>query len=200
MSERVQAHVAHRRSASATRERILATASELFYSQGIRATSADRIIDQVGVTKVTFYRHFRTKSDLVVAYLEAQGKAERAWLESIQDEGDPSAWVATLAGGIGEVSCRPGFRGCTFINAAAEYSDPEDPVRIAVAVYREWMLGYFAGLAVAAGARDVAAAAQQLQVLRDGAMIGGYLGDAQAMAAPLRAALEAVLGIPSARA
>ncbi|WP_199523666.1 TetR/AcrR family transcriptional regulator [Micromonospora craterilacus] len=52
---------------SATRARILTAANELFYAQGIRATNADRIIEQVGITKVTFYRHFRTKSELVVA-------------------------------------------------------------------------------------------------------------------------------------
>ena len=102
-----------------TRDRILAAATELFYAQGIRATSADRIIEVVGTTKVTFYRHFRTKGDLVVAYLQLQAAAEREWMESARQAGDPVASLRALATGIGAASCSPGFRGCPFINAAA---------------------------------------------------------------------------------
>ena len=61
-----------------TRERILAAAADLFYARGLRSVSADKIIERVGITKVTFYRHFRTKDDLVVAYLERQAERERA--------------------------------------------------------------------------------------------------------------------------
>src|SRR5690606_10137675 len=97
-----------------TRERILEAANQLFYSQGIRATSADRIIEMVGITKVTFYRHFRTKGDLVVAYLEQQAAAERAWMESVIEQGDPIGSLRAFATGIGAASCQPGFRGCAF--------------------------------------------------------------------------------------
>ncbi|MGW8482015.1 TetR/AcrR family transcriptional regulator [Microbacterium sp. NPDC055903] len=178
---------------SATRERILAAANELFYAHGIRATSADRIIDQVGITKVTFYRHFHSKSDLVVAYLEQQAEQERAWISSIHDPEDPVGSLHALAEGIGEASCSPGFRGCAFINAAAEFSDQGDPVRTAVDAHRGWMLAEFARIADEAGARDAEPVARQLMILRDGAMVNGYLGDPEAVAVSLSAAFSAVV-------
>ncbi|MFC4562356.1 TetR/AcrR family transcriptional regulator [Nocardiopsis mangrovi] len=180
-------------SGSVTRARILAAANEFFYAQGIRATSADRIIEQVGITKVTFYRHFRTKGDLVVAYLEEQAAAEREWLAGTRREGDPVESLRALATDIGAASCSPGFRGCAFINAAAEFSDPADPVRATVDAHRAWMLGEFAGIAAEAGVEDMDAAARQLMILRDGAMVNGYLGEAETVAASLAAAFTSIL-------
>ena len=193
MQAETAATVPRARSAEATRERILSAASELFYAQGIRATSADRIIEQVGITKVTFYRHFRTKSDLVVAYLGQQSAGERGWMEGLHEAGDAEATLTALAKGIGEASCSPGFRGCAFINAAAEFSDPADPVRAAVNAHRQWMLDEFAGIARDAGARKPEAVARQLLILRDGAMVNGYLGDQEWVADSLVAAFRSVI-------
>jgi AcrR family transcriptional regulator len=179
--------------APGTRARILAAADELFYAHGIRATSADRVIERVGITKVTFYRHFRTKSDLAVAYLEQQAIRERGWMEGVRAAGDPLGSLRALATGIGAASCRPGFRGCPFINAAAEFADPADPVRVAVEAHRRWMLDAFADLAAEAGAHDVASAARQLMILRDGAMVNGYLDEPEAIAASLAAGFAAIV-------
>jgi len=179
--------------ASPTRARILAAAGELFYAHGIRATSADRIIESVGITKVTFYRHFRTKSDLVVAYLGEQAAADRAWMESARRTGHPLESLRAFATGIGAASCSPGFRGCAFINAAAEYSDAQDPVRIAVAEHRRWMHEQFAALAAEAQVRDVDSVARQLVILRDGGMVSGYLGDPTSIADALGAAFTAIV-------
>lgn len=176
-----------------TRGRILGAANDLFYAQGIRATSADRIIEQVGITKVTFYRHFRTKSDLVVAYLEQQAAAERGWIESARHDGDPVGSLRALATGIGAASCSPGFRGCPFINAAAEFSDPDDPVRDAVQAHRDWTRDQFAAIAADAGVPDPEATARQLMILRDGAMVNGYLGDPETVADSLAAGFTAIL-------
>lgn len=181
------------RSGPATRMRILETAGELFYAHGVRAVSADRIIEQVGLTKVTFYRHFRTKGDLVVAYLEQQAAGERAWVEGVRRAGDPTGSLRALAADLGAASCRPGFRGCAFINAAAEFPDEGDPVREVVDRHRGWLLGAFADLAAEAGVRDVSATAGQLMLLRDGAMVNGYLGDASAVAETLATAFAAVI-------
>lgn len=180
-------------SGSATRARILATANEMFYAHGIRATSADRIIEQVGITKVTFYRHFRTKSDLVVAYLEEQAAAERRWIQSVRIDEDPVGSLRALAAGIGAASCSPGFRGCAFINAAAEFADPEDPVRVTVEAHRRWMLDAFADIAAEAGVDDIDSTAKQLMIVRDGAMVSGYLDDPTSVAAPLEAAFTSII-------
>ncbi len=169
----------------ATRERILQAANDLFYSEGIRGTSADRIIAEVGITKVTFYRHFPTKSDLTVAYLQQQAVGERAWFTSTRQIGSAEASLRALAEGIGAASCSPGFRGCAFINAAAEFADPADPVRAVVAEHRRWMLDQFADIASDAGLSDAQSVARRLMLLRDGAMVNGYLGDATSVAASL---------------
>jgi len=181
------------RSGPSTRERILGAASELFYANGIRATSADRIIEQVGVTKVTFYRHFRSKGDLVVAYLGDQSRAEKGWMASARTPGDPVASLRSLAAGIGAAGCQPGFRGCAFINAAAEFPDAADPVRAAVDAHREWIRLELTSLAEEAGVTDTETVGRQLVMLRDGAMVGGYLGDASALAESLGAAFLALV-------
>jgi AcrR family transcriptional regulator len=172
------------------RERILDAALELFYADGIRGTSADRIIERVGITKVTFYRHFRTKDDLVVAYLEQLASMECAAIEGILAAG--GSGLPGVAGLIGTQSCLPGFRGCPFINAAAEFPAADHPVRRVVAGHREWMTGMFSGLAAAAGVADPAVVGGQLMMLRDGAMVAGYLGDAGPVGDELAAAFEAV--------
>lgn len=183
-----------KRTGSETRDRILTAANELFYAQGIRATSADRIIERVGITKVTFYRHFRTKSDLVVAYLEQQAEGEKQWMRSVRHQGDPEGSLKTLATQIGEASCSPGFRGCAFLNAAAEFADVDDPVRTTVAAHRDWMLEEFTDLAREAGAADAPAVGRQLMLLRDGGMVNGYLGEPTEVGTSLGATFLAVLG------
>jgi len=181
------------RSGAATRERILAVANELFYTHGIRATSADRIIEEVGITKVTFYRHFRTKGDLVVAYLQAQSRAEQAWVASTHTVGDPLGSLRALAAGIGTAGCQPGFRGCAFINAAAEFADADDPVRAAVDAHRDWIYREFAAIAAEAGVSDPQSVGRQLVILRDGAMVSGYLNDATELSGWLGDAFTSVV-------
>lgn len=195
MSTDITAPSATPRTGAATRERILAVANDLFYAHGIRATSADRIIETVGITKVTFYRHFRTKGELVVAYLEGQSAAERAWVSSAHDSADPIGSLAALAAGIGTASCQPGFRGCAFINAAAEFSDPDDPVRAAVEAHRAWIFEAFAAIAKEAGAADPEFVGRQLVILRDGAMVSGYLNDPSALSGWLGAAFMSVVAV-----
>ncbi len=181
------------RSARATRERILEATNRLFYEQGIRATSADRIIEDVGITKVTFYRHFHSKNDLVVAYLTQQAVREREWFTSMRNGDDPRGSLHAIAAGIGAAACSPGFRGCAFINAAAEFSDPNDPVREVVDAHRHWMLEEFAGIAMDAGIESPDEVAHQFMILRDGGMVNGYLGDSQSVAESLRSAFDSLL-------
>ncbi|WP_433677482.1 TetR/AcrR family transcriptional regulator [Microbacterium gorillae] len=194
MSAETPTEATQRRSAGATRERILEASSRLFYAQGIRATSADRIIEDVGITKVTFYRHFPTKSDLTVAYLTQQAAMERGWFEGARIPGEPVASLRAIAAGIGTASCSPGFRGCAFINAAAEFADVEDPVRTTVDAHRTWMLSEFASIAAEANVDDPEQVARTLMMLRDGAMVNGYLGDADHVAESLTIGFTTALG------
>jgi AcrR family transcriptional regulator len=181
------------------RERIVEAATGLFYAQGLRAVSAEKIIAQVGITKVTFYRHFPTKDDLIVAYLERRAKWERdAIAQAREAAGDAPGVFRILAEAIGAESCRPGFRGCPFINAAAEYADPEHPVRRVVDAHRRWFRQTIQDLLNEINVPDSARAADQLVMLRDGAMVSGYLSDPSIVADALDKAFRAVIAFNSA--
>jgi AcrR family transcriptional regulator len=177
-----------------TRDRILDAATELFYAHGIRAISADKIIERAGITKVTFYRHFRTKDALVLAYLERQAAWERdalGWLR--ESTGDDAEALRRFAAAVGELTCEPGFRGCAFINAAAEYADPDGPVRKAVAEHRAWYRELFAAMLGRLGVTDPAQAADELMMLRDGAMVSGSLDDPARVGGALERAIFAIV-------
>jgi len=188
--ERVAAH-----GRKEVRERILGAGSALFYAEGVRAVSADKVIAAAGVSKVTFYRHFPTKDDLVVAYLEGLATSERARLEEIRSQhpGDAVGTLEALAGALGEVARGEAFRGCAFVNAGAEFADPAHPVRRAVAAHRAWYTDFLAAVARDGGADDPAAAAAELMMLRDGAMVCGDVDDASVVAPRLAAGFAAVL-------
>ncbi|WP_345710789.1 TetR/AcrR family transcriptional regulator, partial [Kineococcus glutinatus] len=163
---------------SEARERLLRTASALFYAEGVRGVGVDRVIAEASVTRATFYRHFPGKEDLVVAWLRGVDAAVR------ERAGDPppdargaAAWLLGLTAAVGEQLCGPGFRGCPFINAAAEHPDPDSPVRRAVREHRRWLETAVAGAFGRAGHPEPAAAARRWVLLRDGAMVAGYLAD-----------------------
>lgn len=179
----------------AMRERIVEAAAELFYARGIRAVSAEKVIAKVGITKVTFYRYFPAKDDLIVAYLERRAKWERDAVAGAREAagGKVSEVFRMVAEGIGIESCSPGFRGCPFINAAAEYPDAEHPVRQAVDTHRRWFKRTIEEMLAEIGVIDESTAADQLVMLRDGAMVAGYLGDPQGVARSLYEAGAAVI-------
>ena len=114
------------RQASA-KERILLAAHALFYGDGIRATGVDRVIAEAGVAKVTFYRHFPSKNDLVLAFLEYRHEHWMAWFAAALDRhgGDVGALLPTLA----EWFAAADFRGCAFINSVGELGDALPEVR-----------------------------------------------------------------------
>ncbi len=104
--------------ASSPRERILLTALDLFYREGIRATGIDRVIAESGVAKVTFYRHFPSKNDLICEFLEYRHLQWMAWFTDAlaRHGGDANALCPALAEWFQDA----GFRGCAFINSVAE--------------------------------------------------------------------------------
>src|SRR4051794_40439719 len=113
--------------------RILAKASELFYAEGIHAVGVDRLVSEANVTRATFYRHFPSKEQLVVEYLSSTDGYLRGVVEKQATGTSTEAAVVAVLDLVGATVCAPGFRGCHFINAAAEYPDPASPVREAIA-------------------------------------------------------------------
>ncbi len=154
---------------SEARDRLLRTASAIFYSEGINSVGVDRIVSDSQVTRATFYRHFPSKHDLVLAYLQAAHDAIEAHLTEIT--------VEALSADICEQIARPEFRGCAFICAAAEFEDANHPIRRAVAAHREWYFGVVRDAFRATGHAHPEDAARHFVMLRDGAFVAGHLGD-----------------------
>lgn len=113
------------------KDRVLDAAVRLFYSEGIHAVGLQRVIDECGCGKNLLYSHFPSKDDLVAAYLE---RMRDAWSTRLQrelapDDGDPAAQLISVVRAAGRDVGTPGYRGCAFLNAAAEYPDTGHPVR-----------------------------------------------------------------------
>jgi AcrR family transcriptional regulator len=158
----------------------LATASELFYAEGINNVGVSRIVSTSNVTLATFYRHFPSKQDLVVSYLQRihESFVARARTHAANARGRDlvAAFGADVIAEIG----RPGYRGCAFINAASEFEDPQSPVRHVVAEHRHWYFEQIRRAFGDAGHTSPANPARHFLMLRDGAVTGGYLDNATA--------------------
>lgn len=165
---------------SPARERLLRTASRLFYGEGIRGVGVDRVMAEADVARGTFYRHFDGKDDLVRAYLEATDQQIRDRVAAAAREiTSPADLLVAVASGIGAEVCGAGFRGCPFINAAAEYPDSASAVHRAVLEHRAWFREVLRDAFQRLGAADPGQSADAMVALRDGAMVAGYLGDAR---------------------
>jgi AcrR family transcriptional regulator len=178
------------------RERILNAAAERYYRDGIRAVSADKLIADAHVSKVTFYRHFPTKDDLVAAYVQGRADDEKAAVIAKREElaDDPAAVLRWYADAVGQTSCSPGFRGCPFINAAAEITDETHAGRVVISEHRAWLTRQITELLDQLGVDDSATKARQLMMLRDGAMVSGYLStDPDEVSTALAAAARAII-------
>lgn len=160
---------------SEARERLLATASGLFYAEGIGAVGVNRIVSAGNVTLATLYRHFPGKQDLVLAYLQRvhDHVVERASELTAEHQG--AELVRAIGAEVTAETSRPGFRGCAFVNAASEYEDPESPVRRLVAEHRRWYYGLVRRGFDQAGHAYPGNAARHFMMLRDGAMTAGSL-------------------------
>jgi AcrR family transcriptional regulator len=166
------------------RERILVTAHDLFYREGVRHTGIDRIIAESGVAKVTFYRHFVSKDALVRAFLEYRHERWMAWfIDALGRHGaEPGGGLRPLQAALAEWFIQPGFRGCAFINTAVELGT-QWPEAVGIARnHKEEMIVVLAGLL--AGGQDREAAARAVATAIDGAIVQSQInGSKEALAA-----------------
>jgi len=157
--------------ATARREHLIETAERLFQRDGYRATGIDRILAESGVAKMTLYRHFPSKDDLVATVLRQRSARWRDRMEqAVARRADtPSARLLAVFDVFEDWFASPGFAGCMFLKAAAEYGAIDDPVHRVVAEHHRNNLAYLRQLAAAAGARRPATLARQLMLLLIGA-------------------------------
>ncbi|RSD20908.1 TetR/AcrR family transcriptional regulator [Amycolatopsis eburnea] len=172
------------------KDRLLATASRLFYAEGIHAVGVERLVSEASVTRATFYRHYPTKDDLVAAYLTETSHRIREAVDAARAGKPPREALAAALSVVGDATCGEDFRGCQFLNAAAEYPDPESQVRKVIDDHRQWFFEVLRGEAAALGHPEPSHAARVLVLLRDGALHGGELDDAETVRATLRRAVE----------
>jgi len=159
---------------SAARERILDNAYRLFYAHGIRGVGIDRIIAESRVAKATFYKHFPAKDDLVVAYLD---RVDETWFGQLRDAAaaagpEPGDQLVGMFDALSAACRRDGYRGCAFINAAAE-NEAGTPIHDRTLTHKTAVRAWVRELAEQAGARDPDGLARALTLLVDGGLASG---------------------------
>jgi AcrR family transcriptional regulator len=155
------------------RDGILATASDLFYQHGIRAVGVDLVVEKAGVAKTSLYRHFATKDDLVVAFLQRMDEEFwKTWDEvSQQHPDDGRAELNAQLEWIGERVNQPDYRGCPQLNIAAEYPELGHPARKFAKEHKREMRRRLKNIAEKLKSADPDQLAGQLAVLINGAFV-----------------------------
>jgi AcrR family transcriptional regulator len=159
--------------AKTLQEKILVAASELFYSQGIRATGVEAIAKAANTTKMSLYKYFPSKDALVLAFLHKRDEDFRTWFLAEVDAkaADPKDKLLAIFDVIGEWMAIPEFRGCAFINASAEFPLEGNPVHQVSAEFYDKFRNYIADLASQCGTKSPENLALQLSLLVEGAIV-----------------------------
>ncbi len=164
------------------RQRLLDTAYELFSQRGIRAVGIDEVIERAGVAKATLYKHFPSKDDLVLAFLQ---RREQRWTidwveaEAMRRGSTPEERLLAIFDLFEEWFHRDDFEGCSFINVLLEMG-PQHPAGRASARHLDNIRSIVSRLAEEAGLRDPASFAHSWHILMKGSIVAAAEGDAEA--------------------
>lgn len=155
------------------RERLIETAAELFYRHGCHAVGIDTILAEAGVAKMTLYRHFRTKDELVLAALRRMDERFRNdFMAAVERRAaTPAARLDALFDVVRDWVRGKDFFGCPFINVTAEFAAHDDPAHVAAAEHKRLALDFIERLAAGAGAADPRGLARALKVLLEGCTV-----------------------------
>ena len=165
------------------RDQLIDAALRLFQQDGFHATGIDRILAEAGVAKMTLYKHFKSKDELVLAVLRRRDEQFRNhFMRQVEKRSnDPRQRLLAMFDVLGEWIMAEGFCGCTFINACAEFADHDDPAHTLAAEHKRLMAQYIRKLAEEAGVREPARLAEQLCLLMEGAIVmAQVMGDCHA--------------------
>ncbi|MHA6783841.1 TetR/AcrR family transcriptional regulator [Pseudonocardia saturnea] len=164
-------------------ERIGRAAYELFSRNGVRDVGVDAIVAKAGAAKMTLYRNFPSKDDLILDFLRRREQLwTREWLqhESRLRGARPQDQLLAIFDLFSEWFARPDFEGCAFLTTMMEITDTASPVRRASVEHLARIRGYLAELATAAGVEDVELFARQWHVLMKGSIMAAHEGDVHA--------------------
>lgn len=180
---------------SAARDRILATASRLFYKNGVHAVGVDLVVAESGVAKTSLYRHFGNKDVLVAAYLEAEdADFWRQW-DAIANRhfDDPQGELTAYLDWMEVRLKRPGYRGCPQLNVVAELADPRHPARRIAIGHKGRMRERLTSIAARMKLAHPDAVGAQLALIFDGAFMSAPLGAGEPMAKTVRETVQALI-------
>lgn len=165
--------------ATDTREKILATAEDLIYQNGIHATGMDLLVKTSGVARKSIYRHFTNKDEVAAAALSARDVRWMQWFRTECDKADgPRERILTMFVVLKTWFESDGFRGCAFINTAGEVGDPDDPIRQIAKQHKQKLLDYTLELTEQLNIAQPSVLARQLLVLMEGAItMSRVMGD-----------------------
>ncbi|HEX2916793.1 MAG TPA: TetR/AcrR family transcriptional regulator [Chloroflexia bacterium] len=164
------------RVAGSARQQILDVASKLFYQEGFRAVGIDTIIEQSGVAKMTLYRHFASKDDLIVAYLEQSNEGFWRWFDSaVAIYAEPRRQLYALFEALEKLVTNPTCLGCTFQGTAAEFPDRQHPGHAVALAHKQSVRERLRKMAAEAGAKEPETLAAQLLLLMDGAFVAARM-------------------------
>jgi AcrR family transcriptional regulator len=176
-SKRSAAPGAHRGDDETARGRLLSAATHLFCRYGINATGIDAIINEAGTAKTTLYKLFGSKTNLVHAVLETEGKQWREWFIAAIESGGGSAQtkLARIFPSLKHWFCQERFYGCPFINAVGEHDKDQKQLRAIAMRHKKVVLAHIEKLASEMGAADPKMLAHQLALLMDGAIVAAMV-------------------------
>lgn len=177
------------------RERILKTASRLFYLRGIHAVGVDLVVEEAGVAKTSLYRHFRTKDDLIAAFLKREDADFWKQWDSVAagHQSDAGAELNAQLEWIAERLERPNYRGCPQLNVAAEFPAPDHPARLVATAHKKELLRRLEIMAERLRAKRPHELAAQLAVLINGAFVSAQMFSAGEALPVLEAATRALI-------
>jgi AcrR family transcriptional regulator len=177
------------------RERILAAAGELFYRHGIRAVGVESIAEAASTNKMTLYRHFDSKDELVAEYLRQQATKAEAWWAGLeaQHAGDPlghiRAWLAAMAAHVADCNAR----GCALANAAVELPEKDHPARAVIEETKRRQREALIRLCDKAGLTEPEMLADEFLLLIEGARVTAQSMGADGLDARLLRMSEALI-------
>jgi len=181
--------------AIAAHQRLIETALRLFHRDGFHASGIDRILAEAEVSKMTLYKHFPSKDDLILAVLEERDRRFRDWLKA-EVEGraeEPKRRLEILFEVLGDWVCGPDFHGCLFINATAEYGEATSPVRQAAAAHKARLRDWLLTLTQATGIAAPEQLAEDLLLLKEGLIVSAQVsGPTAALATAQRLARQVI--------
>ena len=182
--------------AATRRDHLVDTALQLFSRHGFHATGIDRILSESGVAKMTLYKHFKSKDDLILAALRRRDELHRTWLiQAVETKATaPRDRLVALFAVLADWFCSDDFAGCCFINASAEYSAKENPIHQAAAEHKLMIRAYILDQAQAAGAKPAVGLTDQIMLLIDGATVAAQVHGGTAPAMQAQLAAEILIG------